>query len=231
MTRDETPTRNRQNKRLEAALTIIAAQLLAVALLVAGYSLLPSLTVPIAAAALFLTRRLIWRAGRWIVVKVCSLSRLAYDRLLDRRTYRFGLRSLLFVILIIAVLSAWFGYRYRAVNLEQHLLVGHWAMFNHDGKPFIAPDGTQYTFDFSDVSYSIDPLSEPRRLDYHTAQGVWRGIYQWDGDELLITQASPGVERPVSFFQRDVTIEPGVGVAGVEFAASVSTFRLRRIGD
>jgi hypothetical protein len=148
------------------------------------------------------------------------------SRLLDRRTYRFGLRSLLIIVLIVAVLSAWFGYRYRAESLERHLLHGQWLMFNRDDKPLIKPNGTPYTYDFSEVSYTIDPLSEPKRIDFHTPLGTMHAVYRWEGDDIVITQASPGGGRPIAV--RSIEIEPGTASPGPR---SIGTFRLRRSED
>jgi hypothetical protein len=228
MTADETYRPRRQRKRLEAALTVIVAQLLAVVLLLAGNSVTLALGVATAAGTLFLTRRLLWKAGLWIADKVRSLALFLYGRLLDRRTYRFGMRSLLLAILIIALLSAWFGYRYRAVSLEKHLLHGRWLMFNRDDKPMIKPDGTPYIFDFSEASYAVDPLSEPKRIDFHTPQGVSHAIYRWEGDDIVITQVSPGGGRPVDFHSSDMIREPGTAGPG---EVSVGTYRLRRSND
>jgi hypothetical protein len=223
-TAGETYSPRRPRKRLEAAWTIIVAQLLAVVLLFAGNSVTLALSVATAAGILFLTRRLLWKAGLWIANKARSLSFFLYGRVLDRRTYRFGLRSLLLATLIIALLSAWFGYQYRAVSLEKHLLHGQWLMFNRDGKPLIKPNGEPYTFDFADESYRIDPLTEPKRIDFHTAQGISHAIYRWEGDEIVITQVSPGGGRPVAVRSSD--IELGTGGPG-----SIRTYRLRRLSD
>lgn len=226
MTADESYSPRPQRTRLEAALTIIVAQLLAVVLLLVGNSVTLALGVATAAGTLFLTRRLLWKTGLWIADKVRSLAIFLYGRLLDRHTYRFGLRSLLLAVLIIALLSAWFGYRYRAVSLEQHLLHGQWLMFNRDDKPMIKPDGTPYIFDFGEESYGVDPLSEPKRIDFHTPQGVSHAIYRWEGNDIVITQVSPGGGRPIDFHSS--AIEHGTARAGV---ASIGTYRLRRLKD
>lgn len=226
MAPDDTPTPKLNNKRLEAALTILVAQLLAVALLFARYKVAVALGVATAAAVVFLTRRLLWKAALELAVHVRRTAIAITSRLLDRRTYRFGLRSLLLIVLIVAVLSAWFGYRYRAESLERHLLYGQWLMFNRDDKPLIKPDGTPYTYDFSEVSYTIDPLSEPKRIDFHTPQGTMHAVYRWEGDDIVITQASPGGGRPVAV--RSIEIERGTAGAG---SVSIGTFRLRRLED
>jgi hypothetical protein len=97
-------------------------------------------------------------------------------------------------------------------------------MFNRNGKPLIKPDGAPYTFDFADESYRIDPLTEPRRIDFHTAQGISHAIYRWEGDEIVITQVSAGGGRPVAVHSSD--IEPGTGGPG-----DIRTYRLRRLSD
>jgi hypothetical protein len=223
---EKTDRAKRRSRWLEAALTIIVAQLLAVALLFARYSVVVSLSVAAVVATLFLTRRILWRAALWLVRKVRRIAVATITRLLDRRTYRFGLRSLLLIVLIVAVLSAWFGYRYRAESLERHLLHGRWLMFNRDDKPLIKPDGTPHTYDFSEVSYTIDPLSEPKRIDFHTPQGTMHAVYRWEGDDIVITQASPGGGRPIAV--RSNEIESGTASPG---ARSIGTFRLRRSED
>jgi hypothetical protein len=226
MTRDEADKPKRPSKRLEAALTIIVAQLLAVALLFARYSVALSLSVAAAAATVFLTRRLLWNGGLWLVAKVHRIAVATTTRLLNRRTYRFGIRSLLVAIFIIALVSAWFGYRYRAVSLERHLLHGQWLMFNRDDRPLIKPEGTPYTYDFSEVSYTIDPFTEPKRIYFHTPQGTSHAVYRWEGNDVVITQVSPGGGRPVAVHSSE--IEPGTARVG---EVSIGTYRLRRLND
>ena len=218
----------RRSRWLEAALTIIVAQLLAVALLFSRYSVAVALSVAAAAAVVFLTRRLLWKAALWLASKVRRTAIAITSRLLDRRTYRFGLRSLLLIVLIVAVLSAWFGYRYRAESLERHLLHGQWLMFNRDDKPMIKPDGTPYIYDFSEVSYTIDPLSEPKRIDFYAPQGTMHAVYRWEGDDIVITQVSPGGGRPVAVRSTQIIRERRTAGAG---EVSIGTFRLRRLED
>jgi hypothetical protein len=223
----ELPQPSKQRSRwLEAGLTILVAQLLAAVLLTASLSVPVALGVAVAVTFLFFGRRLIWRSSLWTLAQTRRIAKEVAMRALDRRTYRFGMRSLLLAMLIVAVLSAWFGYRYRAVNLERRLLHGKWVRFNRDDKPMIMPDGTPYTFDFSESSYTIDPLSEPKRIEFHTARGTSHAVYRWEGRDLVITQVSAGGGRPVAVGQID--IEPGTA-RGRE--VSIATFRLRRLND
>jgi hypothetical protein len=139
-----------------------------------------------------------------------------------RRWFRFGLRSLCLLILIIAMVCGWIVYRHRSVSLEMRAIGGHWGMFTVDGNRILW-DGKVMTIDFSD--FSVNPFQEPRWLDIHSPGGkTTRAIYPWDGDEILLTAAPPGDDRPTALILTRNKPEP-------DLPPSITTFRLRRIND
>jgi hypothetical protein len=91
-----------------------------------------------------------------------------------------------------------------------------------DGNPILW-DGKVMTIDFSE--FSVNPFQEPRWLDIHSSTGkTTRAIYRWDGDDILLTAASPGDERPTALVLTRTLPEPDV-------PPSITAFRLRRISD
>jgi uncharacterized protein (TIGR03067 family) len=142
-----------------------------------------------------------------------------------RRWFRFSLRTLFLAILTIASVCGWIGYRYRTVSMETQAVGGRWRMFTVDGNPILKGDGTVYTIEFCE--FNVDPFHEPRWLDQYSPRGkTVRAIYRWDGDEMLITAASPGDERPTALVLTRTMSEPGSSGQ-----PNITAFRLRRIRD
>jgi uncharacterized protein (TIGR03067 family) len=141
-----------------------------------------------------------------------------------RRGVRFGLRMLFLAIVIIAMVCGWIVYRDRTVSLEMKAIGGRWGMFTVDGNP-IYWDDKVFTIDFSE--FSVDPFQEPRWLDIHRPGGkTTKAIYRWDGEEILLTAASPGDERPTALVLTRTIPEPDLPMK-----PSITAFRLRRIRD
>jgi len=70
-----------------------------------------------------------------------------------------------------------------------------------------ASDGTQTRTSGDDkwtMKWKIDTSKAPKQLDTEDKNGVWRGIYELDGDILKIARAIPRKDRPMK-------IEPGKG--------------------
>jgi uncharacterized protein (TIGR03067 family) len=136
-------------------------------------------------------------------------------RVLDRRTYRFGLRTMLFVVFLAAVVAGWYFHQQRLINAERSRIDGKWMWLNRDGILLRSPDGTPYIHEFNTENYTVDPRQEPKQLDFHYPSGTSRGIYRWDGDELVVVMVSGGIERPKSFDQKpeDMRWLPGANWA------------------
>lgn len=74
-------------------------------------------------------------------------------------------------------------------------------MINDDGSPVIMPDGRPAVVEMDRDLITIDLAKNPREIDFisSNAGGVSFGIYRWEGSNLRIKQASPGLLRPKIF--------------------------------
>jgi hypothetical protein len=215
---DENPHEAPEPKeRLTVALTILDVELLAVLLLTSGYSLALSFCVAVAVGTTFLTRRHLWKGGLLIAGKVRSFTLFVYRCLLDRRTYRFGLRSLLLMIVGIGLVCAWLADRHRTFHAEMQLLSGRWTPLDPKGLPILGPDGKPYTEDITGVIHRIDPFREPKWIDYYEGNMLVQAIYRLEGDELIIKHQFPH-ERLTSFDQ-------------TWYGKTIYPIRLRRLND
>jgi hypothetical protein len=134
-------------------------------------------------------------------------------------------------VLVVAAIAGWYFHQQRLVSAERRRLDGKWMVLNRDGQVLRLPDGTPAISEFDASNYSIDPLQEPKHLDFHTSNGTSHAIYRWEEEELVVMQVSSGVQRPTSFDQepKDIRLKPG-GLPGVR-ESSVSTYRLVRAED
>ena len=140
--------------------------------------------------------------------------------------WQFSLRTLLIVVLLVAVWSAWYGYRLRRVEIEQHLIEGKWRIVGLKGEVAIL-NSEPFVVEYKPGNYSVDPFQEPRWLDSHTPRGTRHGIYEWVGDRLHYMWIDPGMQRPTSFDQTDFQVEPGFNVTGFGYG----TYYLERIPE
>ena len=58
-------------------------------------------------------------------------------------------------------------------------------MIGANGRPFVALDGKPLIVEFTRESYTVDPLQEPKWLDFHGPYGPFEAIYRWEDDELV----------------------------------------------
>jgi uncharacterized protein (TIGR03067 family) len=229
MTEGDLSPRQRRPRVLTVAVTIVVVQLLAFALLKAGYGVRRSLGVAIGAGAVFLASPLLWRMCRAVAGRLHRGTLAVTRRVLDRRTYRFGLRTLLLLVLVAAGIAGWYFHEQRVINAERLRIDGKWMSLNRDGILHRLPDGTPMMHEFNSENYAVDPRPEPKHIDYHMPSGTSHGIYRWEGEELVVVMVSPGVERPESFDlqAKDIRLKPSVNVAEV----STSTIRFRRVRE
>jgi hypothetical protein len=219
---------------LKVFLIVFCVELAAVALLWAGYGVTLSLAVAIGGGAAVLVWPWLVRTVPKIAAKLRSVAVAVGSRVVDRRNYQFGIRSLLFVVLLIALVCAWFGYRQRQIVLERWRLDWRWQMVYEDGTPIPVPGGKPMIVEFSRESYTVNPLHEPKWLDFHGPLGDFEAIYRWDDDEIVVMQVSGALERPSSFDPTSVKLKPTTTRPGTRKfveTASHSTYRLRRVRD
>jgi hypothetical protein len=223
--------------RLKLAITIFCVELVAVALLWAGYGVTLSLGVAIGGGVAVLIWPWLVRSVRRTAGKLRSVAIAVGSRVLDRRNNQFGIRSLLLAALLIALVCAWFGYRERQITLERRRLDGRWEMVGANGKPYVLSGGKPIIVEFARESYAVDPFQEPKWLDFYGPQGTSEAIYRWEDDEIVVMQVSAGYERPNSFDFQSLKLKrkaaaalPG-GAKSVAVEVSTSTYRLRRARD
>lgn len=129
----------------------------------------------------------------------------------ERRWYQFGLRTLLAFVFVLAVASAWYGYRLRVIEQERSRLAGKWYARWGTAPLLIEPNPA---FDVNDKEVDIYmPYGGMGRIDFQMGDGsgVSRGIYRWDGDTITVAQANPNQLRPTSFEKADgISIWTGV---------------------
>jgi uncharacterized protein (TIGR03067 family) len=78
------------------------------------------------------------------------------------------------------------------------------------GDHFVLKEGDKQ----NEATLKLETAQSPRRIDLVVKAGekteVFRGVYQFDGDDLQIcATAEPGKDRPTGFATKDV---PGVGL-------------------
>ena len=91
---------------LKVALTIFCVELVAVALLWAGYRVAISLGAAIGGGVAVLVWPWLVRTVPRMAVKLRSVAVAVGSRVLDRRNYQFGIRSLLLAVLLVALVCA-----------------------------------------------------------------------------------------------------------------------------
>jgi hypothetical protein len=132
----------------------------------------------------------------------CSLRSL----IPSRRWYQFGLRSLLAVVFVLAVASAWYGYRLRLIEHERSRLAGLWYVSIDDLLV------TAFDIDNERIGLLI-PNNGVGRINFQIpgpGGGLSLGIYRCDGEKMTVAQAEPGQPRPTSFEKvRGVSIWTG----------------------
>ena len=127
------------------------------------------------------------------------------------RWYQFGLRTLLAFVFVLAVASAWYGYRLRLIEQERSRLAGTWYA-RWGTVPLIVSSEPSFDVNGKGVDLHV-PQGGIGRIDFQmrNGHGVSRGIYRWDGDTIIVAQSQPDQPRPTSFEETDgVSIWTGV---------------------
>jgi hypothetical protein len=181
-----------------------------------------ALALEVLAVAVIWAIALAPRVGRGIR----RILRALTARVVDKGSYRFSLSALLLAVLLIAVTLAWFGYRARQIAREGFLLEGKWHVVNEDATPVLVA-GKPVIVEIAPGRYTIDPLRNPKWLDFHTARGVSHAIYRWEGDRVRVLQISEGLQRPNSFNDRieDIGVKPRTAGS----TQGMSTYLLERL--
>jgi len=220
-------------RRLKGAITIFCVELVAVALLWTGIGVTLTLGLAIGGGIVVLAWPWLVKTAARFAVWLRSITAAVGSRILDRRSYRFGIRSLLLAVLLIAIVLAWLGYQERQIVVERRRLDGRWQIVSAGGKPLIAPDGKPLIVELSRESYTVNPLQEPKWLDFHGPQGTSEAIYRWEGDEIVVMEVSGGFEHPNSFDLKSSKLKPTsvATVSGGAMEVSTSRYRLRRVRD
>ncbi len=191
--------------RLQLLLTVLCVELSALTLLYFGYGTFPSLGIALGAGALYLSFPALVALSSLIVSRFRAAMRTLTGSIVDRRAYRFSLRSLLVMVLCFCIASAWYGYRHQRVRAEQDLLEGEWYAISTEGTPYSRGTGKPIIVEFNFVSGgdAIDPTQNPKWWDIRTQYGTSQAIYRWEGTRLHVIQAPEGVPRPTSFDVRE----------------------------
>jgi hypothetical protein len=182
-------------------LTVLCAELLALAQLYAGYGMFPSLSIALSAGVVYLSLPTILALGSLIVCRLHAAIRALAVSMVDRHTYRFSVRTLLVMVLVICIACAWYGDRRQRVRAEQSLLEGEWYAVSTDGVPYTGGTGKPIIVEFNFVSGgdAVDPTQNPKWWDIRTQRGTSHAIYQWEGTRLHVIQVPEGLQRPTSF--------------------------------
>ena len=129
-----------------------------------------------------------------------------------RRSLQFSLRTLLALMVVVAVLFAWLHYRnQRRWRHEESMLEGQWECVEwNSGDPLFTltlKDG-MYTWGAPGATtpvvgqYKINPFEEPKNFDLvvPTLGGArLQGIYRIEEDTLTIVHEGYKKERPQNF--------------------------------
>jgi uncharacterized membrane protein len=141
-----------------------------------------------------------------ILFAVSNVFRRQHD---ERRGYRFSLKAILVLFVVVSIPLTWYVNRLQAIANEKRRLNGVWHLI-HDGQ-LVNVNGRPLTTKFTPRKYDIDPFQDPKWLDFYSPQGVLHGIYRWEGKGLRIVLGSVGVERSHYFGQdfKELKIEGG----------------------
>src|SRR3989304_4472289 len=113
-------------------------------------------------------------------------------------SFRFGLRILLLIVLVVVCLGGWCTFRLQQVRQERASPHGKWRHIRENGTPVVFPDGKNIVVEFTEDNFRVDPFHEPKWLDFRIPgmSKPSKCIYHREGDRLRIAQASPGAPRP-----------------------------------
>jgi hypothetical protein len=203
--------RNVPAKIGDAAIAILIGLLLSLLLVKSRVSVSVSVGLGAGLTAVYVSWDLLATTLRIGWCSAASIARNCWTRVLDKRSYRFGTKTLLLLMMVIAVMLTWYGNGRRKIADERRRFDGKWHVVNSQGTPtIVSGNPIVIGFDLAGNEWQVDPAHEPRWLDYYTPQGISHAIYQWEGSRLRIRQASVGFERPMSFEQdiRDIKIKP-----------------------
>jgi hypothetical protein len=100
---------------------------------------------------------------------------------------------------------------------EQARISGIWQVLRADGSPMYS-DGQPVELDLSFPTCWVNPFTTPTQINFRREVGggygwmTYRGIYQWEGDQIRYAEASPGIKRPTTFDpDQEAILEPGAG--------------------
>ncbi|MGO9113430.1 MAG: hypothetical protein ACLP9L_29720 [Thermoguttaceae bacterium] len=203
--------RLRSNKPVVAGgCVVIAFEVLLWDLIKNGASVVASSAICVAACAVVLARRLLWRWARLSATAACRFTKHVIRVLQRRQTWQFSLRTLLLFVFVVACLCSWYSCRQYRIREERALLSGKWRMIHENGTPVILSNGQPLETDWSDKTPTVNPFHEPKWVDFRLpGNGLSKGIYRLEGDRLRLSECGPGVERPRSFDDSELRIEPG----------------------
>lgn len=134
-------------------------------------------------------------------------------------------RHIIALLVVVGIGEAVLGQDDAAKNLK--MMQGAWLakILEIDGKPpsdkekqvqvKVVIKGDKFTTFFQEKKFTegtlrLDAAKKPRALDALASEGPAKGmtqagIYQFDGDEILINFANPGGERPSEFKTKEGT--------------------------
>lgn len=121
--------------------------------------------------------------------------------------------SIIAVFLVVAAgVGTGLGY-WRIQSQSDHFRVkGQWAIVaggeRHQttfslGVSFVSVDDGTFDFDGERAEYSIDPLADPKRIDFIVEGKLRKGIYRWQGERLEILLSPAKAARPAAFSDED----------------------------
>lgn len=114
-----------------------------------------------------------------------------------RRWFRYSLRTLLVLVTLSAVVIGWYTHRQRVIKAERAKLLGRFD----DDIPSV--NDTVYTlpYQLSETDFTVGvPDGNMGTIDFPTLPGGRsKGIYRFDGDQLVVAQNHAGKPRPTTF--------------------------------